>query len=74
MAVDYESSPRRTWERQIAGPLDALVEMGAQVKVSYETRTTRLHAKAWVFKQATGYLLRVRRLVEPVEERVAGWA
>ena len=50
--------------------LDALVEMGAQVKVSYETRTTRLHAKAWVFKRASGSLLRVRRLVEPVEERV----
>ena len=35
--------------------LDALCEMGAQVKVSYETRGTRLHAKAWMFHRNTGY-------------------
>ncbi|MBM7808306.1 superfamily II DNA or RNA helicase [Geodermatophilus bullaregiensis] len=34
--------------------LDRLVELGAEVKVSYETRTTRLHAKAWLFRRATG--------------------
>src|SRR4051794_9217318 len=34
--------------------LDRLVELGAEVKVSYETRTTRLHAKAWLFHRATG--------------------
>ncbi|GAB3138960.1 DEAD/DEAH box helicase [Micromonospora sonneratiae] len=34
--------------------LDRLVELGAQVKVSYETRTTRLHAKAWLFRRANG--------------------
>lgn len=34
--------------------LDRLVELGADVKVSYETRTTRLHAKAWLFRRATG--------------------
>jgi hypothetical protein len=33
--------------------LDRLVELGAEVKVSYETRTTRLHAKAWLFRRAT---------------------
>lgn len=34
--------------------LDALVALGAQVRVSYDTRTTRLHAKAWLFRRATG--------------------
>lgn len=35
--------------------LDRLVELGAQVKVSYETRMTRLHAKAWLFHRDSGY-------------------
>ena len=34
--------------------LDRLAELGAEVKVSYETRTTRLHAKAWLFRRAHG--------------------
>jgi superfamily II DNA or RNA helicase len=34
--------------------IDRLVELGAKVKVSYETRTTRLHAKAWLFHRETG--------------------
>jgi superfamily II DNA or RNA helicase/HKD family nuclease len=35
--------------------LDRLVELGAQVKISYETQMTRLHAKAWLFHRNTGY-------------------
>lgn len=35
--------------------LDWLVGIGAQVKVSYDTQSTRLHAKAWMFRRATGY-------------------
>ena len=50
--------------------LDRLVELGADVKISYETRTTRLHAKAWLFRRATGHVDRVRRLVEPVPDGV----
>ncbi|MFI7487999.1 DUF3427 domain-containing protein [Micromonospora echinaurantiaca] len=34
--------------------LDRLAELGAEVKVSYETRTTRLHAKAWLFRRHNG--------------------
>ena len=35
--------------------LDALVELGAQVRVTYETHSTRLHAKAWLFHRQTGF-------------------
>ncbi len=35
--------------------LDWLVGLGAQVKVSYDTESTRLHAKAWLFRRETGY-------------------
>ena len=35
--------------------LDWLVARGAQVKVSYDTQSTRLHAKAWLFRRATGF-------------------
>lgn len=28
---------------------------GARVKVNYETRSTRLHAKSWLFRRNTGY-------------------
>jgi HKD family nuclease len=35
--------------------VDRLVEMGADVRVSYETRTTRLHATAWLFDRRTGF-------------------
>jgi superfamily II DNA or RNA helicase/HKD family nuclease len=35
--------------------VDRLAELGAQVKVSYETHMTRLHAKAWLFRRDTGF-------------------
>jgi len=35
--------------------LDWLVTRGAQVKVSYDTQSTRLHAKAWMFRRASGH-------------------
>ncbi|MFI5754490.1 DUF3427 domain-containing protein [Streptomyces sp. NPDC051569] len=36
--------------------LDRLIqEFGAEVKVNYELRSTRLHAKAWLFRRSSGY-------------------
>ena len=34
--------------------VNRLAELGAQIRISYETRTTRLHAKAWLFRRANG--------------------
>jgi superfamily II DNA or RNA helicase/HKD family nuclease len=35
--------------------LDALSALGAEVRVSYDTSTTRLHAKAWLLHRASGF-------------------
>ena len=35
--------------------LDLLAALGADVRVSYDLTTTRLHAKAWVFHRRTGF-------------------
>jgi superfamily II DNA or RNA helicase/HKD family nuclease len=35
--------------------LDELRDLGAEVKVSYDTRSTRLHAKAWLLHRDSGY-------------------
>lgn len=35
--------------------LEQLEEAGAQIRVSYATDTTRLHAKAWVFHRHSGF-------------------
>ncbi len=35
--------------------LDSLRELGADVQVSYDTTSTRLHAKAWLFRRASGF-------------------
>jgi superfamily II DNA or RNA helicase len=38
-----------------AKALDLLAELGAEIRVSYDVSTTRLHAKAWLFHRRTAY-------------------
>ncbi len=38
-----------------ARALDALRQLGASIRVSYDTSTTRLHAKAWLFHRRSGF-------------------
>ena len=38
-----------------AEALDALASIGAEIRVSYDETSTRLHAKAWLFHRASGY-------------------
>jgi len=35
--------------------LDQLIDLGADVRVSYDLSTTRLHAKSWVFHRHSGF-------------------
>ena len=35
--------------------LKALADIGAQIKVSYDEKSTRLHAKAWLFARNSGF-------------------
>lgn len=35
--------------------LQQLADIGAQVRISYDVSTTRLHAKAWIFRRRNGF-------------------
>ena len=37
-----------------ASALEELIERGAEIRVSYDVQSTRLHAKAWLFHRDTG--------------------
>jgi HKD family nuclease len=34
--------------------VDVLVSLGAEVRVAFDARTTKLHAKAWLLERASG--------------------
>ena len=58
--VFHRARPLRVLTTTYMGATDAvaverLAQLGAEVKVSYDEGTTRLHAKAWVFHRASGY-------------------
>ncbi len=38
-----------------ARALDVLASLGADIRISYETQSTRLHAKAWLFDRKSGF-------------------
>ncbi|GAB4509664.1 MAG: DEAD/DEAH box helicase [Haliangiales bacterium] len=45
-----------TYTGTTEGPaLDLLTDVGAQVRVSYNISSTRLHAKAWLFQRRSGF-------------------
>ena len=44
-------------DKEVGSPPSSYAEisLGAEIKVSYDTQSTRLHAKAWMFRRETGY-------------------
>ena len=54
--------------------IDDLVGLGAQVRISYDTTQTRLHAKSWLFERALQVRHGLRRVVEPDAIGLGRWA
>ena len=44
----------------------SFAHFGAEVRVAFDARTTKLHAKAWLLERGSGLSDRLRRLLEPV--------
>ena len=55
--------------------LDQLADLGAEVRVSYDLSTTRLHAKAWLFHRAPASRPPTSaRRTSPTRRRSPGWS
>ena len=54
--------------------VDELVALGAEVRVAFDARTTKLHAKAWLLERGVGPVNCLRWVVESLAHRPLRWA
>jgi len=57
--------------------VDELFELGAEVRVAFDARTTKLHAKAWLLKRGSGLdttFVGLPQIAVATTVASAGWA